>query len=115
MISKDMQAIDKSEMKVRIAKEIARTEKQIEEYRELSKPVAPENAIGRISRMDAINNKSITEAALRKAQDKIKKLRIALSHVDDQDFGRCIRCHALIPIERILFMPQARTCVKCSH
>ena len=28
----------------------------IKEYKELTKPIAPENAIGRISRMDAINN-----------------------------------------------------------
>ena len=31
---------------------------QIKEYRELTKPIHPNNAIGRVSRMDAINNKS---------------------------------------------------------
>ena len=31
---------------------------QINEYRELTKPIHPDNAIGRVSRMDAINNKS---------------------------------------------------------
>ena len=38
------------------------------DYKEITKPIAPENAIGRISRMDAINNKSVTEAALRQAK-----------------------------------------------
>lgn len=47
--------------------EIVKTEVAILNYRELTKPIAPENAIGRISRMDAINNKSVNEAALKKS------------------------------------------------
>jgi DnaK suppressor protein len=39
--------------------DIAKTESAIERYKELTKPIAPENAIGRVSRMDAINNKSV--------------------------------------------------------
>ena len=110
-----MTTINKPEIKVKIQAEINKTEKQVEEYRELTKPVEPENAIGRISRMDAINNKSVTEAALRKAQDKLNKLYLALSKVEHDDFGICIRCQKTIPLGRILFMPQARTCVSCSH
>ena len=110
-----MPEINKSEIKAKIEAEISKTKKQIEEYKELTRPVEPENAIGRISRMDAINNKSVTEAALRKAKDKLNKLNIALSKVNNDDFGKCIRCHQPIPPGRILIMPQARTCVACSH
>jgi len=46
--------------------EITSTQTAIENYKELTKPIAPENAIGRVSRMDAINNKSVNEAALKK-------------------------------------------------
>jgi len=110
-----MPEINKTEIKAKILAEINKTQKHVEEYKELTKPVEPENAIGRISRMDAINNKSVTEAALRKAEDKLNKLNIALSKVNDDDFGRCIRCNKTIPVGRILIMPQARTCVACSH
>ncbi|MEN8116539.1 MAG: TraR/DksA C4-type zinc finger protein [Bacteroidota bacterium] len=110
-----MPEINKAEIKAKIEKEIFKTEKQVEEYKELTRPVEPENAIGRISRMDAINNKSVTEAALRKAKDKLEKLRIAFNKVDENDFGICIRCKQPIPLGRILIMPQAITCVKCSH
>ncbi|MBN2649118.1 MAG: TraR/DksA C4-type zinc finger protein [Prolixibacteraceae bacterium] len=65
--------------------------------------------------MDAINNKSVTEATLRKAKEKLEKLKFALSRVDDDDFGRCITCKKPIPLGRILIMPQARTCVNCSQ
>ncbi len=109
-----MVELNKAEIRVLIISEIEKTEKLIREYTELTKPVEPENAIGRISRMDAINNKSVTEATLRKAKDKVGKLKFALSRVDDDDFGRCISCKKPIPLGRILIMPQARTCVSCS-
>ena len=110
-----MAELNKVEIKVQITSEIEKTEELIQEYKELTKPVEPENAIGRISRMDAINNKSVTEAALRKAKDKLEKLKLALSKVDDDDFGLCIKCKMPIPLGRVLIMPQARTCVNCSH
>ncbi|WP_319590243.1 TraR/DksA C4-type zinc finger protein [uncultured Draconibacterium sp.] len=110
-----MAELNKAEIRAQLIAEIAKTEKLIQEYSELTKPVEPENAIGRISRMDAINNKSVTEATLRKAKDKLEKLKFALSKVDDDDFGLCVKCKKSIPLGRILIMPQALTCVSCSH
>lgn len=109
-----MPKLNKPEIKIIIESEIQKTSNKILEYKELTKPVEPENAIGRISRMDAINNKSVMEAALRKSEEKLDKLKMALSKVDDNDFGICIRCHQSIPLGRILLMPQSVTCVKCS-
>lgn len=110
-----MPILNKVEIKEKIESEILKTESQILEYKELVRPVEPENAIGRISRMDAINNKSVIEAALRKSKEKLEKLQIALSKIDDDDFGLCVHCHKPIPLGRILIMPQARSCVACSH
>ncbi|QIA08172.1 TraR/DksA family transcriptional regulator [Draconibacterium halophilum] len=110
-----MEKLNKVEIKAQINSEIEKTQKLIQEYTELTKPIEPENAIGRISRMDAINNKSVTEAALRKAKDKLENLKFAVSKVDDDDFGLCVKCKKPIPLGRVLIMPQARTCVNCSQ
>ena len=80
----------------------------------MTKPIAPDCAISRITRMDAINNKSVAEAALRKAEEKLSKLKFVLSKVDEDDFGSCIKCGKAIPIGRILLMPQSRHCVNCA-
>ncbi len=64
--------------------------------------------------MDAINNKSVNEAALRKAELKLNNLKVALTRIHDHDFGICIRCEKTIPIGRILLMPHAVTCVFCA-
>ena len=60
------------------------------QYTELSKPIEPENAIGRVSRMDAINNKSIVEAALREAQHKLNQLETIEKKINDADFGNML-------------------------
>lgn len=103
-----------NEIKEKIITEIDKTEKSIIEYKEITKPIAPENAIGRISRMDAINNKSVAEAALRTAEEKLRKLNYMLTQVGEDDFGVCAKCKKPIPIGRILLMPQSRHCVNCA-
>lgn len=105
---------EKEEIKSTIQKEIRNTKKVIIELRELTSPIAPDCAIGRISRMDAINNKSINEAALRKAENKLKGLEVALQNINDSDFGKCARCNNAIPLGRILLMPHSRFCVRCA-
>lgn len=105
---------DKEEIRIRIIEEIESSKSLVQKYRELTKPIAPENAIGRVSRMDAINNKSVNEAALRKVELKLKNLQVALTKVDDPDFGLCLRCKNPIPAGRILLLPHAVTCVNCA-
>jgi DnaK suppressor protein len=107
--------INKNEIQQKILSEIEGTKLLVVQYRELTKPIAPENAIGRVSRMDAINNKSVTEVALRKAELKLKNLQVALTKLDDSDFGICIRCKKPIPLGRILLLPHAITCVNCAR
>jgi DnaK suppressor protein len=104
----------KEEIKQNILNEISKTEKLIAEYKELTKPVAPDDAIGRISRMDAINNKSVTEASLRQAEEKLKNLQRVLSRVGTSEFGICIKCGKPIPEGRILYRPESLTCVDCA-
>lgn len=105
----------KKEIKNRIQEEILLTKELIEKYRDLTKPIAPENAIGRVSRMDAINNKSVNEMALKNAEIKLNNLIVAMNKIDDSDFGICVGCNKPIPFGRILLMPQVITCVNCTN
>jgi len=106
--------MEKKEIKQHIAEEINKTQKLIAEYKEMTQPVAPDDAIGRISRMDAINNKSVTEASLRQAEEKLRNLQRVLSRVGTSDFGLCIKCGKPIPEARILYRPESLSCVDCA-
>jgi DnaK suppressor protein len=105
---------ERAQLREKIRESIMQTERDIVDLTELTKPIEPENAIGRISRMDAINNKSVNEAALRQATAKLEKLRVALEKCDDVSFGTCTRCGASIQMGRLLFMPESALCMKCA-
>lgn len=102
-------------IKAKILEAIVATEKAISDYKELTKPISPNNAIGRVSRMDAINNRSVNEASLRQAETKLTNLNRALSKVDDDDFGMCLKCQNPIPVGRILIRPESFLCVNCAQ
>ena len=105
--------LDKKQISLQIQKEIKETKALILTLRELTKPIAPDCAIGRISRMDAINNKTINEASLRKSEVKLKGLIAALDRVDEPEFGICAKCRQSIPLGRIMLVPHSRFCARC--
>ncbi|NJY62732.1 TraR/DksA family transcriptional regulator [Salinimicrobium sp. CDJ15-81-2] len=106
--------MDKAEFKQRVIDQIEKQEKSVILYRSMSNPVSPDNAIGRVSRMDAINNKSVVDAALRKAEERLQKLKSILERLDDPDFGKCRKCKQPIPEGRLLIMPESSLCVRCA-
>tara|TARA_B100000749_G_scaffold214550_1_gene169364 strand:- start:227 stop:559 length:333 start_codon:yes stop_codon:yes gene_type:complete len=98
----------------KLIEQIEDTQLKISEYKDLTKPIAPENAIGRVSRMDAINNKSVVEAALRESEKKLEQLLHMQQNINSEMFGICIKCKSEIPFGRLLIRPQSKYCVKCA-
>jgi len=97
-----------------ILAEIESLKHSIVSLEESSKPVPPDNAYGRLSRMEAINSKSISEAGLRSARSRLSRLESALQKLDDEDFGICLKCDRPIPIGRVLLVPESTLCVECA-
>ena len=84
-------------------------------YETLTQPIAPDNAIGRVSRMDAINNRAVSDAALRKARERLSGLVAHLQDLDTPEFGLCPKCRSSIPVARMLLAPESRFCVNCAR
>lgn len=98
----------------KILEEIAKTSSNIMEYKKLCKPISPDNAIGRVSRMDAINNKSVLESTLRRAENKLENLKSIQKKIKTSGFGLCVRCGGAIPTARLIIVPESKKCVKCA-
>ena len=109
-----MDQTQRTQIKMYLDKEKSKLIIRLEELKELTQPIAPDDAIGRVSRMDAIVNKSINQEALRKSRDKLNKINISLERIDDDDFGTCIQCGIPIPIQRLLLMPGS-ICIVCAR
>lgn len=109
-----MEKKERKEMRRILLEKIEETGEEIEQLKELTKPIKPDNAYGRLSRMDAINNKSINDAALREQKSRLQKLERAMERLDDEEFGSCVKCGDEIPMGRLTFMPWTTTCVNCA-
>ena len=109
-----MDARQKETLTHHIQKTIAGLKQDIDAFKALTQPIAPDDSIGRLTRMEAINSKSINEAALRKARDKLSRLERALRNIDDPDFGLCRECEEPIPFARLMAMPESGFCVACA-
>lgn len=109
-----MEESEEKEMEQVILEKIEETKEEIEQLEELTKPIKPDNAYGRLSRMDAINNKTINDAALRKQKRRLQKLERAQQRLDEGSYGRCLKCGDDIPLGRLKFMAWTTKCVKCA-
>lgn len=105
----------REELEQIIAGQIRETEELIISLETATQPIGPDNAIGRLSRMEALNAKSINEEALRMARDRLMKLDAARQRLHQPEFGICARCGHPISLERLLVMPESRICVPCKQ
>ena len=106
---------EKAELKQKIIEEISTQKHLIENFTENAKPVAPDNAIGRLTRMEAISSQGISEASLNSSKVKLEQLEKALEKIDLPEFGICIRCANSISEGRIMLMPESVVCVTCAE
>ena len=104
----------KEDLRKKIEELIIKYEHDIKETQKMTEPVKPENSLGRVSRMDAINNKSVMEASLRNKISKRNKLKFALTQIDNSGFGNCSSCQKPINPARLMFMPESTKCVRCA-
>ena len=95
--------------------ELVSLQGEITHLEAVTRPVSPDNAIGRLSRLEAMNEKSVNEVALRSARLRVTRIGVALKHVDEEEFGLCAECAEVIPFARLKSMPGVRLCVRCTE
>lgn len=106
---------ERKQLKSKIIELITQYEKDVVSTEAMTQPVKPENSLGRISRMDAINNKAVMEVSLRNKKSKLSKLKAALANIDKDGFGICTSCKNPIQSGRLMFMPESTKCVRCAR
>lgn len=105
---------EKSHVLERLEERLVELEVQIKTLEEETEPVAPDVAIGRLSRMDSIEAREIKMATLRQAQGARSAIKRIIRQKDTPLFGVCIFCRQPIPVERLLAMPESNKCARCA-
>ena len=75
--------------------------------------VSPDNAIGRLSRLDSMQMQEMALDARRRRDARILQLKEALERMDAGTYGTCESCHGSIEFERLAAYPEATVCGRC--
>jgi DnaK suppressor protein len=70
---------------------------------------------GRLSRMDAMQQKAMSRAASRLAEQERRRIYKALERMKDGDYGYCVNCDEEIAEGRLRFDPSVATCIECAR
>lgn len=70
--------------------------------------------MGRLSRIDELQNQAVVQNLREREQLKLGGLLKALRRMEEGVYGLCVECGSEIPVERLLVFPETPTCVRCS-
>lgn len=88
-------------------------EKLIVDAAEGSRPVSLDQPIGRLSRMDALQQQSMSKASRQTALRRLEQVKSALKRLDAGTFGLCVECEEEIATLRLEARPEAPFCLEC--
>lgn len=71
-------------------------------------------SVGRIGRMDSLQNQAMALEAERRRKERIKRIDAALARLAADEFGICARCGEDIDPRRLELDPTAPTCARCA-
>lgn len=93
---------------------ILKTELQELDETESNKPIELDQArVGRLSRMDAMQNQQMAQELARRQQRKLSMIDGALRRIESGDYGECFVCGKEIAIRRLEVDPTNTRCIKC--
>ncbi len=72
-----------------------------------------QSRIGRLSRMDEMQNQQMALESQRRRKIQIRKIDAAWQRIENGEFGTCSYCEETIEIERLEFDPTSVLCSEC--
>lgn len=70
--------------------------------------------VGRLSRMDEIQNQSLTKNLREREEVRLGLIQAALRRIADGTYGVCGECEGQIAFARLLVYPEAPSCAGCA-
>lgn len=96
-----------------------RLEERLEEIAQGHKSSAPveldQSRMGRLTRMDAMQQQAMTQAASRLLEMEQGRIRTALDRLASGDYGYCIQCDEEIAEGRLNADPSILICIECAR
>lgn len=96
-----------------------RLEKRLAEITQARKPFVPvdldQARVGRLSRMDAMQQQEMSQAAGRLAAMEHRRIQTAINRMASGEYGYCVHCDEEIAEGRLRADPSALICIDCAR
>jgi DnaK suppressor protein len=87
--------------------------KQLDSSANDARPVDLDEPIGRLSRVDAMQQQSMLKANRGAALRRRQQVEAALRRIEQDDYGECIECGEEIGFARLQVKPETPLCITC--
>ena len=101
------------ELRTALQERQAELQHLLEVTREGTRPVDLQEPIGRLTRMDAIQQQKMTAANRRSSEVRLQQVTTALAAIARGDYGTCRKCEEPIGHRRLKARPEAPYCIDC--
>ncbi len=109
----ELDATQRAELKCLIQSSCEELEDLLKSSRASSQPVDLGEPIGRLSRMDALQQQQMAVASRQAQQQRLQLLRNALQALERDDYGYCRHCEEPIDFQRLRARPETPFCLAC--
>ncbi|MDP7548812.1 MAG: TraR/DksA C4-type zinc finger protein, partial [Alphaproteobacteria bacterium] len=70
--------------------------------------------VGRLSRMDAMQDQAMAQESERRRMGELQRIEAALERLTGGDYGYCVSCEEAIAPARLELDPAVATCIECA-
>jgi DnaK suppressor protein len=103
-----------TELKTELERQLGRLRRSMKVSDEALRPVElDQTAVGRLSRIDSLQNQSMTRSLHQREEVRLAHIQGALMRFDSGTYGRCVECDSPVPFARLFVFPEAPTCQAC--
>ncbi len=103
------------ELKQRLLETAAQLEALSGATRDAAAPVSLEQPIGRLARMDSLQNQQLADAQRRQREQQKAQIQSALRRLEEDTYGECISCGEDIGYDRLKVRPETPLCLGCQR
>jgi DnaK suppressor protein len=104
-----------AELKEELERQLERLQRSMKVTGEAMRPVElDQTAVGRLSRMDSLQNQSLSKGLHERETARLGQIVEALNRVEAGTYGSCTACGGAIPFERLYVFPEAPECARCA-
>lgn len=102
------------ELRQELSRQLKKLERSMKVTDEAMNPVTlDQTAVGRLSRMDSLQNQSLTRNLQEREQVKLALIQAAFLRMEEGTYGVCVDCGGEIPFQRLFVFPEGPTCSSC--